>query len=654
MTAQTEGQLSFGPTSPPALPGFTSLLSESDGSAEPVVRELIQNSLDAASDSQAEVRFIVEEVPAEEIPGLNDYRQAFADAERYRRRVTGHPSHDEQEIIARIKRWVNAPRVPVLFCVDNGCGIPPQRMKSLLTTGNTDKGEGGAGSFGVGHLAAFGASDLRYVLYGSHYWPNGDGPPPRISSGHAILATRDRPGLQSEDESCYLAAEGYWRSPRGTWEEATAFPETVPLMLARHLPEGTGTVVAILGFNDFRRSAKDLVAGQQIAQIAAANFLHAIHHDRLVVSVTDTAGEVVTVSSTSLEQLLGGQKHQMRATAKGQISGARAYAAYQALRYPDEPSVEAPAGVQIAWRSADAETGNHGTTVHVFRKGMWISSQVRQLERRDFGNCPPFTAVVNFSEGEHEQLVRDSEDPGHRRIEPKRLNDRMRREKLNELFKGIAGALRVAVGTLDESEDYTPSGFAELRGAEEKRKAETLRKPKNRSAGKLTVPVEPGGTRPGSGGTGKRQQGRPREGPVPRYAHAYRLDAPEKITVDLSYQEDVSDGHDIGIRVSLVSGSDQTCAQPFHDDWLRLISVSDTDHTTRSAAPQGDMELRLPATSTGQLFRTVEVELHASSAVHERWAHLVNVDIVKRLALEADSGAPDPSGSQFPDGEAAT
>ena len=90
----------FGQTHRPE--GFTSAaIAQFDGSAEPVVRELLQNSLDAAdqaSVAQAEVRFVISEAHRDELPGWSTYMSVFEAAHKQRRGRSEHkPSQDERD-----------------------------------------------------------------------------------------------------------------------------------------------------------------------------------------------------------------------------------------------------------------------------------------------------------------------------------------------------------------------------------------------------------------------------------------------------------------------------------------------------------------------------------------------------------------------------
>ena len=633
MTAQTDGELSFGTAYAPV--GFTSAaVSQFDGSAEPVVRELIQNCLDAADKAgrAAEVRFVLTDVAANDLPGWAEYCRAFKEAKKERRRRRSSASHDERAIIGHIDALRGANKIPVLLCVDNGCGLDPQRMISLLTVGNTDKGEGGAGSFGLGHHAAFGASDLRYVLYGSRYARKKR--VRTISSGHAILATR------TDGKGAILAPEGYWRRSRWSgqaWSDGSEFPSEVPSMLSLHLPEDTtGTVVAIAGFNDFRRDDDEPSAEEQIMQVAAANFSAAINEERLIVEVIDPQGGHHVTDRATLDATLEGIADRKRAAKAGQIAGAQAHAAWLTLR--DGAELTPLPGVKATFRPLDAARGEQ-TQVHVFRKGMWIDSRVDRLLKRDFTSTWPFDAVVTLSDGELEELVRASEGPEHRGVDRKRLSNEQK-SSLRRLLTQVAEALRESVGDRDDEEEYTPQSFAILNG-HHVRKAEAVARPRRQSGGGHTDTRVVRGEKKAGGGSGERRRGKPRPGSIPSYRHVLRFDADSgTVEVRLNYDEDVDDRHAIGIRVRRASGADGTCEQPFPDDYLPLTSAQDSAGniaSTKGAA--GELELELPA-AAGE--RTLRITL-ADDEVRELAAspHLLSIDVVKRARPSSTEAGAD-------------
>ena len=642
MTAPTEGQLHFGLTHAPV--GFTSAaVAQFDGSAEPVVRELIQNSLDAADKAgrAANIRFTIADVASDELPGWSEYVKAFTAAKKERNKRGTLASHDEKLIVERINDIICRKRIPVLRCADNGCGLNPQRMIALLTVGNTDKGKGGAGAFGLGHHAAFGASDLRYVLYGSRYSRNGSAG--TIASGHAILASR--PAGSGE----LLAPDGYWRKARWkghAWQDGSEFPDKVPSLLSSDLPENaTGTVVAIAGFNDFRRDDDEATAEAQIMRVATANFCVAIDEKRLTVEVLGRDGTCHVADRTTLNATLEAVKDSKRASKQGQIAGAQAHAAWLTLR--DKRGVLTPLpGVTVTWRSLDAARGEQ-TQVHVFRKGMWISSRVERLLKRDFASSWPFDAVVTLSDGELEKVVRASEGPEHRGIDRKRLTNEQKRLLRNYLAT-VADALREAVGERDDEEEYTPESFAILDG-HRIRKAEKVRRPRRTSDdGSNSTPVNgnemgKGNESSRNGVNSKSRHAAPRPGSMPKYRYTLRCDPGAGIVeVHLAYDEDTDDQHSMGIRLRRASGADGTCEQPSPDDYLRFAVVGDSACAVDSGDRSNDAtEVELPAVKGERTLRLMLVDGEDRDMAVS--PHLLSVDIVRRQRPRESDGPTDPA-----------
>ena len=138
-----DGNLFFGRANQPQ--GFQNLaMAQWDGNPEPIVREMLQNCLDAsvAADRAAgEVCFTIRQVAVDEIPGIEAYREHFEGA--VRERAKGTQGAAERRVIKRIRRVLAGPRTRVLFCRDNGIGLNADRMNRILTEGNTDKSAGG-------------------------------------------------------------------------------------------------------------------------------------------------------------------------------------------------------------------------------------------------------------------------------------------------------------------------------------------------------------------------------------------------------------------------------------------------------------------------------------------------------------------------------
>ena len=642
---QQHADLYFGRTHAPC--GFTSgVVAQFDGSAEPVVRELLQNSLDAAhqADRAAQVRFRITEVPRRMLPGWDAYEQAFERALEARQQWHGgSPSHDERMVIERIERARSEVEIPLLLCVDNGVGLDGHRMDALLTPGNTSKGEQGAGSFGLGHHAAFGASNLRYVLYAAKYRDDPGGSLATIASGHTILAShRDQDKLGHE-----LAADGYWfRLGQGEMAfdgSHTSYPSDPPDLLAPHLDDlaDTGTVVCIAGFNDFFRDDDDPPTTESICRVAAANFSDAVHAGRLHVVVEDEQeGSLAEVTSNTLGAILGPIAGQRRASKQGQISGARAHAAWQSV--DTGAPIKVADGTSVSWRSVEGEERST-TQVHVFRKGMWITSSAPGLNASDFSNVYAFDAVLSLDSGPLESLVRNAEGPEHRGIDRRRLSI-AEKAKLRELISGVAEKLREAVGKRRDLTEFTPPGFATIEG-QQVRAAEAVKRPRlPAGGGGDKAEIERGNKKNGGGKKSPRRSGQPQPGTTPRYRSSLRAgEQANVVEVLVSYDEEVSAGGTIGIRLRVASGSDGTCDQPLPDSWLRLRRVVDeAGNSSRASDTDGEFELSLPAVSGERLLTVSLAEAMSQPG-------LLEVDVVKRmppkkkppLASEPDAVEPD-------------
>ena len=320
-----DGNLIFGSANQPQ--GFLNLaMAKWDGNPEPIVREMLQNCLDAAVEANraaGEVWFTIRRVAVEAIPGIAAYREQFEGAVREREK--GKQGGAERRVVKRIQRVLAGPDIQALFCRDNGIGLNADRMKRILTEGNTDKSEVGAGAFGIGHLTAFAASDLRFIHYAGR--SRCDGILRDVASAHAVLASR------TVDRNSGRGAHGFWLlGDDRTLFHPHPYPNTVPHLLRSEIEclEDTGSVVGVIGFNGFRSDEKPVDA---ISRVAAKNFLVAIWNGSMVVHIRDeTTSSEETVDRERLERILDRERNRKRAEqGGGWLSGEQAYRAWKTL-----------------------------------------------------------------------------------------------------------------------------------------------------------------------------------------------------------------------------------------------------------------------------------------------------------------------------------
>lgn len=439
--------LRFGPGEPA---GFTSVGVAGFQNLNPagVVRELIQNSLDAAREAKravARVRFETREHPVSEIPGIREYRIAFAEAVQTQRNLKkGGLSAQADLVVQSINRTLSARSCKTLFVLDNGIGLDTDRMNGLLGDGFSIKDDSSAGAFGNGHYVVVPASDLRYILYGGRSSPDG----PTICAGHAILASR-----QTGDE--VRGKDGYFvrgfRADKLFDRYIFAKDEQVPRYLDERLrwieeywEPGTGTVVAVPGFNAF--SIRGETLWNLVAKPAACNFFAAFTNNELCVDVVEN-GCVKRLDRSSILDTLESVSGQKRV--KSFLPGSRAMSALETIQVDTRNIVvKTEIGIIPLWIRELKDGGK--SRIDLCRSGMWISDEIPKLRRSKFANLKPFHCVlqIDFSCGEIHALIRKAEGPLHNHLEARKRLSRTERIRLDNALEQVAKVIRDTVDAL--------------------------------------------------------------------------------------------------------------------------------------------------------------------------------------------------------------
>ena len=403
---------------------------------EAIIRELLQNALDAATgNSSVHVIFRHERIPAAALPCKHDYEQSFNDALTYRQVQGSVDSPVERQAIDRIDSCLKAPTLSVLVCTDCGEGIGEKGLRSLYNTGDTTK-RSGRGSVGLGHLTAFAASDLRYVLYAGRHQSG------HVTfGGHAVLATsrgESGSGPQQDAHGYVRGAEESVDTPASEASGASVAPDLV----RGWLPEGgSGSAVAILGYASDETG--DLL--DNILLAAAKNFVVAIHLDALTVTARSGKGRRVALGSDNLGSVLAVKREQQRVRRGLGVRGREAWSAYETLSSGVPITVDGMPGVSIWFRELSA---GDRTLVCFFREGMWITSQAKHLQQADFDDRVPFIAVINVEEAEDEDiesvcsLVREAEGETHSQIRTTEITDPGMRRRLDAALVRMRDLLR--------------------------------------------------------------------------------------------------------------------------------------------------------------------------------------------------------------------
>ncbi len=469
-----EGKLLFGPAEHPV--GFASeiMTGANAAGADVIIRELIQNALDAVEKRpdrpRAEVEFIIREMDVADIPCIEEVRSAFRGAVDGETNTEGAAAGQ----IERIRGVLAGKKTTVLEVRDNGIGLDRSSMNALHRDGRTDKiGVGGAlsaGSYGLGHHTTFGASDLQMVFYGGV-----DKGGNEIASAHVELATH-RSGGELKTASGRLITTAGWMdhidADDENWFDFPAGP-AVPAMIRESLREigensGSGSVIIIPGFNNFRQgedgdgdgegmerpsleSGGAKLAARTILGAAARHFFPAIHEGRLEVAVQLEGGLREAAAPDHLERLLAeGEDHEAKS----------ARAAYRTLVDGEATEIDIGAGngagigkARFFHRPADP---GERIQLSIYRNGMFIvrgSKLPRQLQRR-IGGLRPFVGLLLFdppdSGGDFDKnhiyaMLRASEGKMHLEIDSQRLEEK-RRPAFNKSWLGFAKEIARIVG----------------------------------------------------------------------------------------------------------------------------------------------------------------------------------------------------------------
>lgn len=387
----------------PNDPGITHFMNDRE---ESIIRESIQNSLDARADTGRPVRvkfdhhkistasFGADDLAASlnaaaVSPHLNDaeYAEQFKQGARHLSRNRGGSLNCLRIVDSNTLGATDEPRAD---------GAPSKWEALTKGTGSNVKDQkDAAGSFGLGKFAAFAATKLRTVLYSVAY-ESSPGQLHRRFQGKTILVSHEIGGKR-------LRKTGYFGDSDFRPAKDTDVPR--PFMLRE-----PGTALYIVGYEPKER-------WQRVsASTVVKHFFHAVVHGKLEVALGSQA-----IKSTNIAEFAGPvdskianfvRVSQRQPYAETDISGI-GHVTIRIEDYKDSPGKREIALVRDA--------------------GMMITDRPGDMNMRGLGRLPQhwkgFTAIIECLSKDEQSLLRDSESPQHNRISVDYISDDKRRQE---------------------------------------------------------------------------------------------------------------------------------------------------------------------------------------------------------------------------------
>ena len=408
----------------PNDPGITHFMNDRE---ESIIRETIQNSLDAQADPDRPVRvnfdhhkistasFGADDLAASlnaaaVSPHLTDaeYAEQFKQGARHLSRNSGGSLNCLRIVDSNTFGATDEPR-------DDGA---PSKWEALTkgTGSNAKDQKDAAGSFGLGKFAAFAATKLRTVLYSVAY-ESTPGQLHRRFQGKTILVSHEIGGKR-------LRKTGYF----GDSDFHPARDTDVPRPFRLQEP---GTALYIPGYEPTRN-------WQRVsASTVVKHFFHAVVHGKLEVAL-----ESRTIKSDNIAEFAG--------PVNGKTANFVEVSRLQPYAETDIPGI---GHVTIRIKVYDDSPGKREIAL-VRDAGMMITDRPGDMNMRGLGRLPQhwkgFTAILEcLSKGE-QSLLRDSESPQHNRISVDYISDDKRRQEARRQLDELGQWCRDRIAALVE------------------------------------------------------------------------------------------------------------------------------------------------------------------------------------------------------------
>ena len=418
-----------------SMDGFTSHITadKKEGFDIPI-RELMQNSLDAADGNHCRVEIVIDEIAIDDIPHLDSYRK-YLDLAIHTQTNKGSYGNQQKQIVANLKSELKKKRIRILMFADNGGGMDREGLDALIEQ-RSRKPEASGGSFGVGHLKSYDLSSLRYVLYATRK------DAVTQFTGVPILA-----GFEESGDERGNIGRIVNKRPDSERSPVFEYPNHLPEFMQQAMGDKPqGTVVCILGLSDKWEDNCETVI--------ASHFFSALLHGGLSVRIQRGRdnGSITDLDSDGVECILSKVRDGQRArTSQGEIlAGRHTWQSFLAVR-------DSNLGIeQIELSSGDrvnvyTHTGNvEKSSIALIRSDMLVARHDTMLSPefnglRNSDDLAPFALVIDVNKEQAGKelfdLVKAAEGPYHNRLTQGDLS-RDHRNRLQELLRELATKVR--------------------------------------------------------------------------------------------------------------------------------------------------------------------------------------------------------------------
>lgn len=367
----------------------------SDAPIAKLVRELIQNSLDAKHDGFDEpvaVTFSETSIRRGLIGGtsLQRHLQSCLD------RAIDDDRADMVDAYTTALTVIKRRDIPCLKVQDTGTmGLNEARWKALvIQEGAVSKGSGApGGSYGIGKNAILNVSDLQTVFYSTRLVEGRKGLVTKLQ-GKATLTGHSDPNGPNDD----LQHIGFYSIKEGRPIMGRKIPDFFQLA-------ETGTGVFIIGFNPHSSDWVD-----QVTTAAIENFFYAIHHQNLTVEIAPQDGSPVRIDHQTIDYLF----ERLAPINRDAVHY------YRAIRDLAEDDVEVTRRFRDLGRLRAYIVFGEGAPrriAHINRNGMLITDsreqKVNPLAPRGRSLWPDFVAVIVPDTDSGDLWLRRMENPSH-------------------------------------------------------------------------------------------------------------------------------------------------------------------------------------------------------------------------------------------------